>query len=159
MVRVVSGRKTAITLRSSRHLSLDFQAFERLYDVTLCCLCEPSAGQDGLIFNLTHPCENTNWQRSSLRERQRGRYLRSNSIIEIESHLNIEILRAITFHLHLMFPPSPLVSFLAFTSLLLRGELTDTVVQAGARRSTYCQKGGGRRMSSWKNGNETEKKG
>lgn len=76
--------------------------------------------------------------------------MRSNSIIEIESHLDIRILRAITSHLLLMFSPSLLVSFLAFTSLFLRGELTDTAVQAQPSRNLYCQKRGGRerRMSS-----------
>lgn len=115
--------------------------------------------EDRLIPSLTRPCENTNWQQSSHRVKQRGGDLRSNSIIEIESHLNIGILRAITSHLHLMFSPSPLVSFLAFVSLFLRGELTDTAAQARARRSPYCQKRGGRerRMSSWKNGNEMRK--
>lgn len=92
------GRKLRSTLTgeshdfgSCRHLHLNFQAFKRLQDVRLCCLCVSSAERDGLAPSLTRASENTTWQRGSLRERQRGRDPRSNSIIEMVSHLNIEI--------------------------------------------------------------------
>lgn len=46
--------------------------------------------------------------KDSLWEKQRGRDLRSKSIIEIVSHLNIEILRAFIFHLPLILSPTSL---------------------------------------------------
>lgn len=55
------------------------------------CACVSSEEQDGLAPSLTRHRENTTWQRGSMRERQGGRDLRSNSIIEILTHLNIEI--------------------------------------------------------------------
>lgn len=130
---------------SCRHLPLNFQVLERLYDVTLCCLCVPSAEQDGLAPSLTHPSENTNWQQGSLRERQRGRDLRSNSIIEIVFHLNIEIPRAIIFHLPLLFSLSLFVTFPLFASFFLEGELTDLQWRLGQTEKHLVRNEGGRR--------------
>lgn len=50
---------------------LNLQVFKQRNDVTLCCLCEPSEGQDGLIPPLTHPWENTNWPMLPEREAEK----------------------------------------------------------------------------------------
>lgn len=115
------------------------------------CACVSSEEQDGLAPSLTRHRENATWQRGSMRERQGGRDLRSNSIIEILTHLNIEIVSSFwepSSSISISCPLFPVcVSLLLFTSWFLKGELTDSECSLGQTEKHLFRRGGG--MWGW----------